>query len=148
MKWADPYINLSVIVSFFFYLSSISTACWWNVPENNLQINAVGSALMLLIWNTFDVLHYLSIKMFLKEKDSLIDNVLFTSMSLGIRHCSFITDSKSHLHWQSIEMPSATIITLCSLHTNQNEFWMQIKLSDSSFCSSYNNEAYVSGGES
>lgn len=48
------------------------------MPENNLYTNnTVGSVLMLLIQSMFRVLSYLSIKMFLKNEDSLIDNVLF-----------------------------------------------------------------------
>lgn len=86
-KWVKPYINPSVF--FFFFPFSIYpqlfSASWWNTPENNLQPHTVDSALMLLTWKAFGM-HYLSIKLLLKDKDLLLGNVLFTSMSLGIRY--------------------------------------------------------------
>lgn len=55
-KWAEPYINLSVIrVCFFPVNPHLLPGCWWNIPENDLQTNAAGSALLLPTWNTFGV---------------------------------------------------------------------------------------------
>ena len=114
-KWVKPYINPSVCVCVFFPFSiypQLFSASWWNIPENNLQPHTVDSALMLLTWKAFGM-HYLSIKLLLKDEDLLLGNVLFTSMSLGIRYWAFITNHKSHLRWQSTEM-SLLQLLLCA----------------------------------
>lgn len=143
-KWADPCINECYQFSFPNYFQLLP-ACWWNIQENNLQTNA-----MALHWCRRFGTHLGCCVIYLlkwKDEDSLIDNVLFTSMSLGIRRCSFITDCKSHLQWQSSETPSAPIITLCSSHTNQNESWMQIKLSDPGCWNMWKWTMCTTGGE-
>lgn len=113
-KWAKPYINPSVV--FFSFLFSIYpqlfSASWWNLPEDNLQPHTVDSALMLQTWKAFGM-HYLSIKLLLKDEDLLLGKVLFTSMSLGIRQWAFITNHKSHLRWQSTVM-SLLQLWLCA----------------------------------
>lgn len=115
------------------------------MPENNLNTSAVGSALTLLVRNTYGVLSYLSIEMLLKDEDSLIDNVLL--ISLGIRHCIFSTNHKSHLQGLSTEGPSAPVLTLCAPPTKPKEPQVQIKLSDSGCCHSCKIKPPMTEGE-
>lgn len=104
-KRAKLYINPSVV--FFFFLFTLN---YFQLPgEIFLRITfshilwTLDSALMLQTWKAFGM-HYLPIKLLLKDENLLLGKVLFTSMSLGIRQWVFITNHKSHLRWQSTEM--------------------------------------------
>lgn len=106
----------TILIQVWFFLFSIYpqlfSASWWNIPEDNLQPHTVDSALMLQTWKAFGM-HYLPIKLLLKDENLLLGKVLFTSMSLGIRQWVFITNHKSHLRWQSTEM-SLLQLWLCA----------------------------------
>lgn len=114
--WENGSNLILIQVCFLFFLVSIYPqlflASWWNIPENNLQPHIADSALMLLTWKALGT-HYLSIKLLLKDEDLLLGNVLFTSMSLGIRYWAFITNHKFHLRWQRTEM-SLLQLLLCA----------------------------------
>lgn len=146
------YIHLSVLVGMFlvgflfvcFWVFTIYSELWpgcsWNVPDNNLPPNTICSALMVLIQNTFGVLCHLSIKMFPKDEDSLIDNVLFTSMSL-------VSEAAVAKHLKCLLLQSLCYVHCIQIRTN-SECKSSSKLADSGHQNSCKNEPDTAGSES
>ena len=150
-KWANPYINPSV---FFFFLFTLN----YCQPPGEIYLRITFSYILwALLWCCWLGMHsgfwviYLLIKLLLKDEDSLIDDVLFVSMSLGIRHCTFITDRKSHLQWQSTEISllqsllyvhriqirmnpeckSSYLTEAVTTHVKMDHIWQEVKVSHS-----------------